>query len=233
VCCNAACDARNELQSTHLGPVEHPFLQVAPVSHLPNLSTQRINLMDQLTLGWAAHCWVAGLQGVGYRGVGTFFIIGGSKALQATQCLQRHRQTSSCWLLACHAIRSRFRVNRRVLQPSLADASAASHPACPPPTTMTSYSSSWSHWSWLLTCGLLVAEGAVAAARPTWQHVATEYRSKLLVCGVTSSNLDSDRGHRRRRDGVQVDTRISLQLFHRTLLLSLLYGSSKSQCISA
>lgn len=46
----------------------------------------------------------------------------------------------------CHAMRSRFKVSKRVLQPRRAAASAASHPAWPPPTTTTSYSSSPLTW---------------------------------------------------------------------------------------
>jgi hypothetical protein len=42
----------------------------------------------------------------------------------------------------CHAIRSILRVRRRVLAPKRAEARAASQPACPPPTTITSYFSS-------------------------------------------------------------------------------------------
>ena len=42
-------------------------------------------------------------------------------------------------LHGCHAILSRLSVNKSVLAPARADASAASHPACPAPTTMTSY----------------------------------------------------------------------------------------------
>lgn len=44
--------------------------------------------------------------------------------------------------LTCHAMRSMLRVRRRVRAPRRAAASAASQPACPPPTTMTSYCSS-------------------------------------------------------------------------------------------
>lgn len=43
----------------------------------------------------------------------------------------------------CQAMRSKLSVSKSVLQPIRAAASAASHPACPPPTTMTSKSSSW------------------------------------------------------------------------------------------
>lgn len=39
----------------------------------------------------------------------------------------------------CHAILSIFRVRRRVFAPKRADARAASQPAWPPPTTITSY----------------------------------------------------------------------------------------------
>lgn len=48
-------------------------------------------------------------------------------------CLYKRAQ-----MLTCQAIRSIFSVRRRVFAPNRADASAASQPACPPPTTMTS-----------------------------------------------------------------------------------------------
>lgn len=44
--------------------------------------------------------------------------------------------------LTCHAIRSIFNVRRSVFAPKRAEARAASQPACPPPTTITSYVSS-------------------------------------------------------------------------------------------
>lgn len=44
--------------------------------------------------------------------------------------------------VTCHAIRSILIVRRRVFAPKRAEARAASQPACPPPTTMTSYVSS-------------------------------------------------------------------------------------------
>eukprot|EP00959_Pyramimonas_sp_CCMP1952_P128961 2696860-Pyramimonas_sp.AAC.3 len=41
-------------------------------------------------------------------------------------------------LQGCHAMRSRLMVNNNVWHPIRAAASAASQPACPPPTTITS-----------------------------------------------------------------------------------------------
>uniref|UniRef100_A0A2P2KEJ7 Uncharacterized protein n=1 Tax=Rhizophora mucronata TaxID=61149 RepID=A0A2P2KEJ7_RHIMU len=46
-------------------------------------------------------------------------------------------------IMTCHAILSIFSVRIRVFAPKRADARAASQPACPPPTTITSYLSSF------------------------------------------------------------------------------------------
>ena len=85
------------------------------------------------------------------------------------RCLRRQGALAAT-LRTCHAMRSRLSVSSSVLHPMRADASAASQPACPAPTTTTSYASSASHSPPLL----LDARASAAAAKCRWEQCRSD-----------------------------------------------------------